>query len=124
MSVVLAAVLFNTFFSSGNLVRIEKSVTQMNEVYIQIQELYGTAGKKIETIQKYANILIGSSDEDLAIAGDIYGNLDAEVEAVKELLVELQAYCAMTENKDLIAIFEQYLSNIVLDVTLCWRVCR
>ncbi len=111
VSVVLAAVLFNTFFSSGNLGRIEKSATQMNEVYIQIQELYGTAGKKVETIQKYANILIGSSDEDLVIAGDIYGNLEAEVGAVKELLVELQAYCAMTENEDLIAVFEQYCTS-------------
>lgn len=108
MSVILVAVLFNTFFANSNLGKIEKSATQMNEVYIQIQELYGTVGKKVETIQKYANILIGSSDEDLAIAGDIYGNLDMETEAVKELLVELQAYCAMTENKELIAVFEQY----------------
>ena len=108
MSVILVAVLFNTFFANSNLGKIEKSATQMNEVYIRIQELYGTVGKKVETIQKYANILIGSSDEDLAIAGDIYGNLDMETEAVKELLVELQAYCAMTENKELIAVFEQY----------------
>lgn len=108
LSVILAAVLFNTFFSSSDLGRIEKSATQMNEVYIRIQELYGKVGKKVETIQKYANILIGSSDEDLAIAGDIYGNLDMETEVVKGLLVELQAYCAMTENEELIAIFEQY----------------
>lgn len=108
MSVILVAVLFNTFFANSNLGKIEKSATQMNEVYIRIQELYGTVGKRVETIQKYANILIGSSDEDLAIAGDIYGNLDMETEAVKELLVELQAYCAMTENKELIAVFEQY----------------
>lgn len=108
LSVILAAVLFNTFFANSNLGRIEKSATQMNEVYIQIQELYGTVGKKVETIQKYANILTGSSDEDLAIAGDIYGNLDAEVEAVRELLTQLQAYCAMTENEELITIFEQY----------------
>lgn len=117
LSVILIAVLFNTFFSSGNLGRIEIAAAQMNEVYIQIQELYGTVGKKVETIQKYANILIGSSDEDLAIAGDIYGNLDAEVGAVKELLTELQTYCAMTENKELIAIFEQYETGcgILLD---------
>ena len=108
LSVILASLLFNTFFSYANLGKIEKSSSQMNEVYIRIQELYGTVGKKVETIQKYANILIGSSDEDLAIAGDIYGNLDTEVKAVKELLVELQAYCEMTGNEELMAIFEQY----------------
>ena len=108
LSVILVSLLFNTFFSYVNLGKIEKSSSQMNEVYIQIQELYGTVGKKVETIQKYANILIGSSDEDLAIAGDIYGNLDTEVGAVKELIVELQAYCEMTGNEELITIFEQY----------------
>lgn len=108
LSVILASLLFNTFFSYANLGKIEKSSSQMNEVYIRIQELYGTVGKKVETIQKYANILIGSSDDDLAIAGDIYGNLDTEVKAVKELLVELQAYCEMTGNEELMAIFEQY----------------
>ena len=111
LSVILAAVLFNTFFSSGNLARIEIAATQMNEVYVQIQELYGTVGKKVETVQKYANILIGSSDEDLAIAGDIYGNLDTEVSAVKELLTELQSYCAMTEKEELISIYEQYAAG-------------
>lgn len=111
MSVILVAVLLNTFFANSNLGKIEKSATQMNEVYIQIQELYGTVGKKVETIQKYANILIGSSDEDLAIAGDIYGNLDMEAETVEALLVELQAYCAMTENEELIATFGQYVNG-------------
>lgn len=106
--VILAAVLINTLFSDSDFKKIEKSASQMNEVYIRIQELYGKVGKRVETTQKYANILIGSSDEDLAIAGDIYGNLDAEVEAVKGLLAELKTYCAMTENEELIAIFEQY----------------
>ena len=111
LSVILAAVLFNTFFSSGNLENIERAATQMNEVDIRIQQLYGMVGKKVEMVQKYANILLGSSDEDLAIAGDIYGNLDTEVSAVKELLTELQAYCEMTENEDLIAIYGQYAAG-------------
>ncbi len=38
MSVVLAAVLFNTFFLIS-LGQIKKSSSQMNEVYIQIQKL-------------------------------------------------------------------------------------
>lgn len=51
----------------------------MSEVYVKIQSLYGAIGKKTETIQKYANILVGSSDEDLEIAGDIYSLMDDEV---------------------------------------------
>lgn len=117
MSVVLAAVLFNTFFSDFNLGRIEKASSRMNEVYIQIQELYGIVGKKVETIQKYVNILVGSSDEDLAIAGDIYGNLDMETESVKGILAELRTYYGMTENEELITLFEQYSTgcNAVLE---------
>ena len=117
MSVILAAVLCNTFFSHNNLGKIEKSATQMDEVYIRIQDLYGVVGRKVETIQKYANILVGSSDEDLAVAGDIYGNLDAESESVKALLSELQRYYGMTENEELITLFEQYYAgcNAVLD---------
>lgn len=108
LSVILAAVMFNTLFSRSNLNSVETAAAQMNEVDIRIQQLYGTVGKRVETVQKYANILIGSSDEDLAIAGDIYGNLDAEVSAVKELLAELQTYCAVRNNEELSAIYEQY----------------
>lgn len=117
MSVILIAVLFNTFFSNRNLERIGKSAAQMDEVYIRIQELYGVVGKKVETVQKYANILVGSSDEDLAIAGDIYGNLAAETESVKVLLEELRAYYEMTENEELITLFENYYTgcNAVLE---------
>lgn len=108
LSVILGAVLCNTFFSNSNLARVKESAAQMNEVYIHIQNLYGDIGKRVEMIQKYANILLGSSDEDLAIAGDIYGNLDTETENVKGLLMEMQAYCSMTENKEFIAEFERY----------------
>ena len=45
--VILAAVLFNTLFSDSDFKKIEKSASQMNEVYIQIQELYGKVGKRV-----------------------------------------------------------------------------
>ncbi|MCM1155172.1 MAG: methyl-accepting chemotaxis protein [Roseburia sp.] len=108
MSVILAAVLFNIIFSGSNLGRIEKSATEMNTVYVQIQSLHGTVEKKVETIQKYANILVGSSDEDLEIAGDIYGLLAMETETVQGLLTELETYCRMTENEELISLYSQY----------------
>lgn len=102
LSVILAAVLFNTLFSRTNLNSVETAASQMNEVDIRIQQLYDAVGKRVETVQKYANILIGSSDEDLAIAGDIYGNLDADVNAVKELLAELQTVSSLRKNNDFV----------------------
>lgn len=82
MSVILGAVLFNSIFSTVNLSRIEKTASNMNDVYVEMQALYGSVEKKVEMIQKYVNILAGSSDEDLAIAGDIYGAMDLEMAAV------------------------------------------
>lgn len=108
MVIILAAVLFNTFFTNTNLKNIERSAAQMNQIYVQIQKLYGNIGKRVEMIQKYANILVGSSDDDLVIAGDIYGQLDGEMTTVKGLLVELGDYAQMTENEELIALFGQY----------------
>ncbi|MCM1086961.1 MAG: methyl-accepting chemotaxis protein [Muribaculaceae bacterium] len=117
MFIILAAVLFNTFFTNANLGNIEQSAAQMNQIYVQIQKLYGNIGKRVEMIQKYANILVGSSDDDLVIAGDIYGQLDSEMTTVKGLLVELGDYARMTENEELIALFAQYSDgcDVLLD---------
>ncbi|MCM1107084.1 MAG: methyl-accepting chemotaxis protein [Blautia sp.] len=108
MIAILIAVLFNASIIMVNLGNINKSVTEMSEVYVNIQAQYGAIGKKTETIQKYANILSGSSDEDLEIAGDIYGLLDMEVEAVKSMLGGLDAYIAKTNNAEIIAQYEEY----------------
>ncbi|MDE5803619.1 MAG: methyl-accepting chemotaxis protein [Lachnospiraceae bacterium] len=111
MSVILGAVLFNTIFSKVNLNRIERTVSNMNEVYVEMQALYGTVEKKVEMIQKYVNILAGSSDEDLAIAGDIYGSMDLEMAAVTKLLEELKEHSRKTGDDDLIALYDNYING-------------
>ncbi len=113
MAVIFAVVLFNAFFATVHLNRIEKSATKMNDTYVNIQILYGTIEKKMETIQKYVNILAGSSDADLEIAGDIYGRLESESEEVEELLAELQIHSRKIEDKDLVALYEQYTNGCI-----------
>ncbi|HBA70143.1 MAG TPA: hypothetical protein DCZ40_12420 [Lachnospiraceae bacterium] len=122
MMVILAAVLLNAFFAMRNLERIEQSAAQMNEVYVNIQILYGTVGKKTEIIQKYANILVGSSDENLEIAGDIYGFLEDEAESVEGLLEELEVYSLKTENEEIIKQYAQY-SSTCHGLIECMRTC-
>lgn len=108
MAVILGAVLFNVIFSAVHLAGIEKSAAKMSGAYVNTLELYALIGKKSEIIQKYANILVGSSDEDLEIAGDIYGKLESEAEEVKGLLTQLQECSLGTENEELILLYEQY----------------
>ncbi len=108
MAVIFTAILFNAFFATVHLKRIEKSATEMNDTYVNIQALYGTIEKKMEIIQKYVNILAGSSDEDLKIAGDIYGKLESESKEVEALLAELQIYSGKIENKELASLYGQY----------------
>ncbi len=122
MAVIFATILFNAFFATTHLKEIEKSATEMNDTYVNIQILYGTIEKKMETIQKYVNILAGSSDEDLKIAGDIYGRLDSEVIEVKALLTELQIYSGKIENKDLASLYEQY-NNGCSHLIECMQKC-
>lgn len=122
MIVILTAVLLNAFLATFRLNKIEKSATEMNDTYVNIQVLYGTVEKKIEVVQKYANILVGSSDEDLKIAGDIYGLLEGETEAVKELLAELRIYSSQIEDEELISLYEQY-ENGCIRLLQCMQNC-
>lgn len=111
MSVILGAVLFNSIFAMVNLSRIEKTASNMNDVYVEMQALYGSVEKKVEMIQKYVNILAGSSDGDLAIAGDIYGAMDLEMAAVAGLLEELKEYSRKTEDGGLIVLYDNYING-------------
>lgn len=122
MAVIFTAILFNAFFATVHLNRIEKSATKMNDTYVSIQVLYGTIEKKMEAIQKYVNILAGSSDADLKIAGDIYGRLESEAEEVKALLDELQIYSRKIEDKELVSLYEQY-SNGCIFLIECMQNC-
>lgn len=122
MIVILVTVLFNASIVTVNLRQIDKSVAEMSEVYVNIQAQYGAIGKKTETVQKYVNILAGSSDEDLEIAGDIYGLLDVEIETVKTMLGELEVYIGQTKNDEIVALFEEYRSGC-LSLLDCMKTC-
>lgn len=122
MTLVLAVMLFNAFFATINLRQINSSVKEMSEIYVRIQVLYGNIGKKTESMQKYVNILVGSSDEDLEIAGDIYGLLESESAAVEALLEELEAYSLQTENEEIIGLYTQYESGC-RNLLECMRTC-
>lgn len=122
MIVILVTVLFNASIVTVNLRQIDKSVAEMSEVYVNIQAQYGAIGKKTEIVQKYVNILAGSSDEDLEIAGDIYGLLDVEIETVKTMLGELEVYIGQTKNDEIVALFEEYRSGC-LSLLDCMKTC-
>ncbi|MBD5556293.1 MAG: methyl-accepting chemotaxis protein [Roseburia sp.] len=122
MIVILVAVLFNALTVTMNLRQINKSVTEMSEVYINIQAQYGAIGKKTETVQKYVNILAGSSDEDLEIAGDIYGLLELEIGTVKTMLEDLDVYIAQTNNDEIMSLYEEYRSGC-LYLLECMQTC-
>lgn len=106
--VMFSAIVFNMFFAGSNLSQIHNTASDMSETYVKMQSLYGTVEKKTETIQKYANILVGSSDADLEIAGDIYGLLAMETETVRAQLDQLEEYSAQTQNKQLAELFSSY----------------
>lgn len=91
--------------------RMEAAADHMNQVYLQITAEYGKIGKKVETVQKYINILAGSSDEDLVLAGDIYGLADMETGQIKEMLGQMEELCAVSGDAELIETYASYRSG-------------
>lgn len=87
---------------------MEEQASRMSEMILPIESTYGTIGKKMETIQKYINILSGGSDAELEIAGDIYGLTDLEVGQMYELLNEMQELCDLLGNKQMTDAYEAY----------------
>lgn len=87
---------------------MEAQASRMSEMILPIESTYGTIGKKMETIQKYINILSGGSDADLEVAGDIYGLTDLEVGQMYELLNEMQELCDLLGNKQMTDAYEAY----------------
>lgn len=122
MLVILTAVIFSAVFSIVNLNQIRRSSADMMQNYMQVQRLYGMIEKKVETVQKYVNILVGSTDEDLQIAGDIYGLMDAEIVLIQEGLDALEETCQKTGREDLAGQFEMYKSGclaLLESMTVC-----
>lgn len=107
-TILMCVMLANTFISWNAFKNVGQAATDMGEVYLQVETLYGRIGKKVETVLKYINILAGSSDEDLSIAGNIYGFAEIEDEQIRNLLNDLQQACAISKNKALIDAADNY----------------
>lgn len=106
--ILLGVMLMNTMISNTVYKSVEQAVGDMGDVYFEIETLYGRIGKRVETAQKYINILAGTTDEDLVIAGDIYGFLKAEDQQIRSLLGEMDEVSSLTKNEDLIKIVNAY----------------
>lgn len=74
----------------GEVTKIEQAEKLVTDGYISMEKYYGRVEKKIETCQKYANILTALSDEDMLIAGDISGNMETEEKAIAQYLTEME----------------------------------
>ena len=75
-----------------------------------MEKYYGRVEKKIETCQKYANILTALSDEDMLIAGDISGNMETEEEAIAQYLTEMEKLTKDISEQSLTDSFMTYSS--------------
>lgn len=103
LSTVLIMLLFRVSVNN-----MEDATTRISDVYLELESFYGTIGKRVETVQKYINILAGSSDEDLKIAGDMYGLAEAECRQITELLDLMGEKCKETEDKKLLDTYSAY----------------
>lgn len=88
--------------------RMDNAAKDVSDIYLPMEAIYGTVSKKVETMQKYANILAGSSDEELAIAGDIYGLLSTEMVQVSELIEEMETLCKSSGNSEIDIALDRY----------------
>lgn len=95
---LIVTVGISTFVSQRTFKNVEHTSQDMGEIYFQVELLYGKIGKKVEMVQKYINILAGTSDEDLIVAGDIYGFAVAEDSEIRRMLSEMGEICSKTGN--------------------------
>ncbi len=89
--------------------KIEEAEQLVTEGYISLEKYYGRVEKKIETCQKYANILAALSDEDMLIAGDISGNMKTEEDDVADYLAKMEQLTDEISEKSLSESFETYI---------------
>lgn len=108
LGIMFLAVVFNMFYAGSSLSKVKSTAEDMSQTYVEMQSLYGVVEKKTEMIQKYANILSAGSDEDLKIAGDIYGLLDMEAKTVRTQLDQLEVYSKGTDNEKLPELYAAY----------------
>ncbi len=108
MGVLLVFMIASMLGIQNGISNMKKESYRMSNIYLTMESTYGTIGKKMEMIQKYINILAGSSDADLEIAGDIYGLTDAEVEQMYVLLEDMQQICDNSENEEIQNAYMEY----------------
>lgn len=94
----------------GEVTKIEQAEQLVTDGYISMEKYYGRVEKKIETCQKYANILTALSDEDMLIAGDISGNMETEEEAIAQYLTEMEKLTKDISEQSLTDSFMTYSS--------------
>lgn len=108
MGTLLVLMIISMMGIRNSVSSMEKQAGNMANVILPIEETYGSIGKKMEMIQKYVNILAGSSDADLEIAGDIYGLTEMEVEQMYVLLDEMQGICDGSGNGQIQSAYNAY----------------
>ncbi len=107
-TVILVGILVYALLTNRALNRAEGFAEKMCNAYLNIQAMYGKIGKKAESVQKYANIVIGCPDEDLAIAGDMYGFVHSEADDAREYLELLGKYCQDSQNPNVLQLYTEY----------------
>lgn len=107
-TVILVGMLVYALLTNRTLNRVERFAEKMCNVYVNIQSMYGKVGKKAESVQKYANIVIGCPDEDLEIAGDMYGFVHSEASVAREYLDILGSYCRESQDENVMQLYMEY----------------
>lgn len=108
---LLLVMLISLISIRGSVSNTEKAAEKVSEVYLEVEILYGKIGKKVETVQKYVNMLAGSSDEEIAMAGDIYNLVTEESTQVDALLNAMSDRCKESGDKELIAAFDAFATG-------------
>lgn len=108
MTVLLVLMVLGMMGIRSGVSGMEKEAGRMANVILPVETTYGSIGKKMEMIQKYINILAGSSDADLEIAGDIYGLTEMEIRQMHGLLDEMQTICDNSADTKLQDAFNAY----------------
>lgn len=111
MGALLLLMVISVVGIKNSVSNMKEQAEYMAEIIVPLETTYGSIGKKMETIQKYINILAGSSDEDIELAGDMYGLTEMEVGQMKELLIKMQEICNHSGNEQLQIAYKAYRSG-------------
>ncbi|MCM1223120.1 MAG: HAMP domain-containing protein, partial [Lachnospiraceae bacterium] len=109
-TLILAAVIMNGVFS-------QIAVNQMSDsnekvmACMDIMGKYGTVAKKLETAQKYVNIVAGYTDEQLEQTGDLYAMYELEKEDSLDILSQIPELMEKAGDKGMETAFASYMES-------------